>query len=464
MAVSPILAIPLVAPTQADKTTTLNDMILDIEGAANDQLAVDMSAGNVTVSALQFTRFNVFVCSGLTAPRDLIVPLTKRVFAVRNSSAFDVTVRGTTGATVVVLAGNGAIVQTNGTHCLGYGSGGAGPPGITGPAGGAVNISYQFDTTTTATDPGPGKLRLNAGTQNAATVIYVDVLDQAGSDWTTILDTFDDSSSSPKGTMRIFGRDAPTHWIAYSLSSITSHTGWREFNVAVIGSSSANPFAAADNISLAFDRTGDMGNTGATGAAGPAGPIGSLAPINDDEMYANISGASAVPVGTTLSAYLDAALSAVQGTVLYRSGSAWSALAPGTAGQVLQTGGAAANPAWATPATATPRNQGRAPAQWVSGAVVTNDTIYLIPDTPYGGTVNSLLYFTGTGSFTVNIQINGVSVTGLGAVAVSSATPATATATAANTFAAGARITAVITGATGSPAAAVLSLAVTWSP
>jgi len=109
------------------------------------------------------------------------------------------------------------------------------------------------------------------------------------------------------------------------------------------------------------------------------------------------------------------------------------------------------------------RNFAKLQAQWVTGAIVANDTVWLAYDAPYAGTINSLTYFTGNGSFTVAIQINGTNVTGLSAVAVSSATPATATATAARTFVAGQRITAVITGATGSPTDALLSLAVTWS-
>jgi len=114
-----------------------------------------------------------------------------------------------------------------------------------------------------------------------------------------------------------------------------------------------------------------------------------------------------------------------------------------------------------TPATS--RNTARLQAQWVTTAIVANDTVWLAYDAPYAGTVNSLTYFTGNGSFIVAVQINGTNVTGLSAVSVSSATPATATATAANTFTAGQRITAVITAATGSPTDALLSLAVTWS-
>jgi hypothetical protein len=109
------------------------------------------------------------------------------------------------------------------------------------------------------------------------------------------------------------------------------------------------------------------------------------------------------------------------------------------------------------------RASARMQAQWVSGAIVINDTIYFAFDTPYGGTINALTYFTGNGSFSVAVQINGVSVTGLSAISVSSATPTTANATGANTFATGARITGVITAATGSPTDALLSLNVTWS-
>ena len=51
-----------------------------------------------------------------------------------------------------------------------------------------------------------------------------------------------------------------------------------------------------------------------------------------------------------VSARLDAAAGSTQGAVLYRSASGWVALPPGSSGQVLQSGGPGANPAWATPA------------------------------------------------------------------------------------------------------------------
>lgn len=52
------------------------------------------------------------------------------------------------------------------------------------------------------------------------------------------------------------------------------------------------------------------------------------------------------PEEVTLSELLDFVGSAAQGDILYRSASAWVRLAAGTAQNVLQTGGAAANPSW----------------------------------------------------------------------------------------------------------------------
>lgn len=103
----------------------------------------------------------------------------------------------------------------------------------------------------------------------------------------------------------------------------------------------------------------------------------------------------------------------------------------------------------------------RLQAQWVGGAIATNGTIYFVYDAPANGTINALTSLTGNGSFSVAVQINGTNVTGLSAVSVGT-TPATATASAANVFTAGQRITGVISGATGSPTDALLSLAVTW--
>jgi|SRR5580765_1312398 hypothetical protein len=51
-----------------------------------------------------------------------------------------------------------------------------------------------------------------------------------------------------------------------------------------------------------------------------------------------------------ISEFLDV-LGTTQGDIIYRGASAWQVLAPGSAGQILTSGGAAANPAWASNST-----------------------------------------------------------------------------------------------------------------
>jgi hypothetical protein len=57
--------------------------------------------------------------------------------------------------------------------------------------------------------------------------------------------------------------------------------------------------------------------------------------------------------GESLSSLIDAAIDSTQGDILYRGASTWAALPAGTAGQFLQSGGAAANPSWTTSSLAT---------------------------------------------------------------------------------------------------------------
>lgn len=56
--------------------------------------------------------------------------------------------------------------------------------------------------------------------------------------------------------------------------------------------------------------------------------------------------ASAVKLSDVLSAAIDAATASTRGGILYRGASGWALLAPGTAGQVLTSGGAGADPSW----------------------------------------------------------------------------------------------------------------------
>jgi len=65
-------------------------------------------------------------------------------------------------------------------------------------------------------------------------------------------------------------------------------------------------------------------------------------------ILSNNSSASAVPTAVSLSAILDSNIGSTQGEMLFRGSGGWVGLSPGTSGQLLQTKGAGADPAWTT--------------------------------------------------------------------------------------------------------------------
>ena len=75
--------------------------------------------------------------------------------------------------------------------------------------------------------------------------------------------------------------------------------------------------------------------------------LGKVAPIADKTILANITGASASPAASSLTALLDNILGSAQGSIIFRGASSWSVLTAGISGQFLQTQGASANPQWA---------------------------------------------------------------------------------------------------------------------
>lgn len=132
-------------------------------------------------------------------------------------------------------------------------------------AGGAFAIPYVFDVTTTDADPGAGKLRLSSATQNAATVMRLD-LTSAGQDYTTLIDTFDDSSSAVKGSIRLVKQGDITKWMTFNLTALATPSGYRNLTVVCTDSSTTSPFTNGDALMLSFQRTGDKGDKPLGGA------------------------------------------------------------------------------------------------------------------------------------------------------------------------------------------------------
>ena len=74
--------------------------------------------------------------------------------------------------------------------------------------------------------------------------------------------------------------------------------------------------------------------------------INSVASCTSDADTITSGNLPAAQMTTNLSAAIDGAFGSTQGSILYRGASSWTALAPGTAGDVLSTNGAGAHPSW----------------------------------------------------------------------------------------------------------------------
>lgn len=138
-------------------------------------------------------------------------------------------------------------------------------------SGQPMGARMTFSTTTTAGDPGNGFFRLNNATWGTVTRIYIDLLDTGGTDLTTWIDSWDDSTSTLKGHLH-FTEIGGTGFMTFAVTAVTTQTGYREITVSPLaGSVPANN----SNWGVLFAPAGYKGDTGTTGSNGSNGTNGS---------------------------------------------------------------------------------------------------------------------------------------------------------------------------------------------
>lgn len=114
-------------------------------------------------------------------------------------------------------------------------------------------------------------------------------------------------------------------------------------------------------------------------------------------------------------------LTGTQGDVLYHNGTSWQKLAAGTAGQVLRTNGAGANPSWWTPADPTGYTYiVKSVSQDVTNAGLTNDTEFafaVAANNRYMLTMDLVIAGNNvTGDFTMDFNLSAGTMKGRGNV------------------------------------------------
>jgi hypothetical protein len=131
--------------------------------------------------------------------------------------------------------------------------------GDTGAAGVTAGILLTYDSTsTTDSDPTAGKFKLNHATPASATAAYLDNLDSGGATVSAILDLWDDSTATIRGSLRMQKSTDATVWAQWNVTgSVVDGTGYRKLTLASGAGSGA--FTNSDTFSLVFSRTGDNG-------------------------------------------------------------------------------------------------------------------------------------------------------------------------------------------------------------
>ena len=190
-----------------------------------------------------------------------------QVGAQQNNAIFQVNAVSTDAGAyqklnVTPLSFNGSFTAGAGLSVQYMRNGDKGSVGATGSAGGG--IAYIWDTGTTDTDPGSGKVRIDNAVPSLAANIYLSTTDSNSASETAWLDTWmAGSSSTSKGTIQLTKTASPGTFAQYSVTGVTSATGYRKLAVTYIGG--AGSFSAADSMSLTFQAKGDIGTSGIDG-------------------------------------------------------------------------------------------------------------------------------------------------------------------------------------------------------
>jgi hypothetical protein len=149
-------------------------------------------------------------------------------------------------------------------------SGEQGNTGVTGATGPTTTLEWLFSTTTADADPGTGNLRFNNATFASITQLFFDNSERIGTDVSSWLDSFDDSTTSGnKGTLTIRDVVDSTKFAIFQVTgAVVDGTGYRKVPVTPINSGGLS-LANGARVSVAFSRAGDLGATGTTGPTGP---------------------------------------------------------------------------------------------------------------------------------------------------------------------------------------------------
>jgi len=143
----------------------------------------------------------------------------------------------------------------------------------------------------------------------------------------------------------------------YEIVKVTARSGDSMTIVRAQESTTARAFTAGALCELRTTNQGLLDKFAEDNLAAGSVTLAKLADVATDTVLGRTASGTGAVSALGATDVLDM-LGSTQGNILYRNGTVWTALAPGTAGQVLQTGGVGANPSWATGVLVTDGDKG----------------------------------------------------------------------------------------------------------
>lgn len=128
-------------------------------------------------------------------------------------------------------------------------------------AGGASpSVRMIWSASTSAADPGAGKVGANNGALGSATALYISETDSATIGLAAVFGAWVASTNTAKGRLRVAHRTDLTKWIEANVTAGTDNGSWWTFTIASV--TGPGGFAALDVVGVTVTRAGDAGVNG----------------------------------------------------------------------------------------------------------------------------------------------------------------------------------------------------------
>ena len=129
-------------------------------------------------------------------------------------------------------------------------------------------LRMVWESATTDADQGAGKAWANNATLSSATVLYLDDVTRDAVSVNDLVDSFDDSTATIRGTITVSQNLDPANFVTFNVTgAVTSASTYSKIAVTYVAS--GGTLADADNVAVQFVRTGNDG-AGAGDVSGPA--------------------------------------------------------------------------------------------------------------------------------------------------------------------------------------------------